>query len=135
MPRPGASAVVEDSVAGQLNAIEGTSRGLELVAGKWTILVVFELARESRRLSDLRRTILDASPKMLIHTLRKLESHGLVQRTVHPVVPPRVEYALTPMGRSLLEPLLVLCEWVDQNWPQMLAAANRHDGVAAEHEG
>jgi DNA-binding HxlR family transcriptional regulator len=110
-------------MAGQLSATEGTTRGLELVSGKWTILIVFALARAPRRLSDLQRTIVGASPKMLIQTLRKLERHGLIERTVHPVIPPKVEYALSPLGRSLLEPLLGLCHWVDDHWEQMQATA------------
>src|SRR5258706_4483946 len=87
---------LEDKVAGQLNAIEGTRQGLEVVSGKWTILVVFALKQEQRRLSDLQRMIEGISQKMLIQTLRKLEWYGLVERTVYPVVPPKVEYALTP---------------------------------------
>jgi DNA-binding HxlR family transcriptional regulator len=112
-------------MVGQLSAIEGTTRGLELVSGKWTILIVFAIARTPKRLSDLQRTIVGASPKMLIQTLRKLERHGLIERTVYPVVPPKVEYALSPLGRSLLEPLLVLCKWVDDHLAQMQTAAQR----------
>jgi DNA-binding HxlR family transcriptional regulator len=80
-------------MAGQLSAVEGTTLGLDLASGKWTILIVFPLAREPKRLRDLQRTIVGASPKMLIQTLRKLERHGLIERTVYPVVPPKVEYA------------------------------------------
>jgi DNA-binding HxlR family transcriptional regulator len=112
-------------MAGQLSAIEGTARGLELVSGKWTILIVFALTRAPKRLSDLQRTIVGASPKMLVQTLRKLERHGLIERTVYPVVPPKVEYALSPLGQSLLQPLLGLCEWVDDHWEQMQTAAQR----------
>lgn len=116
---------LEDKVAGQLNAIEGMRQGLEVVSGKWTILVVFALKQEQRRLSDLQRMIEGISQKMLIQTLRKLESYGLVERTVYPVVPPKVEYALTPLGFTLLEPLYAICHWTDDHWVQMQTAAQQ----------
>lgn len=114
-------------MAGHFDAVEGTSQGLELVSGKWTILVVFALRANRSRLSELQRTIEGISPRMLIQTLRKLERHGLVERVVHPVVPPKVEYSLTPLGLSLLEPLYELCRWTDDHWAQMRAAADRFD--------
>jgi DNA-binding HxlR family transcriptional regulator len=114
-----------NKVAGQLDAIEGTSQGLELVSGKWTILVVFALKQEARRLSDLQRMIEGISQKMLIQTLRKLECSGLVARTVYPVVPPKVEYALTPLGFTLLEPLYAICHWTDDHWEEMQTAAGQ----------
>jgi DNA-binding HxlR family transcriptional regulator len=110
-------------MAGHFNAIEGTQQGLELVSGKWTILVVFALKQEPRRLSELQRLIKGISQKMLIHTLRNLERYGLVERTVYPVVPPKVEYALTSLGNTLLEPLYALCHWTDDHWSEMQAAA------------
>ncbi|MBO0781703.1 MAG: helix-turn-helix transcriptional regulator [Ktedonobacteraceae bacterium] len=116
---------VEKKMAGQFNAIEGTSQGLELVSGKWTILVVFALKKKARRLSDLQRMIEGISQKMLIQTLRTLEYYGLVARTVYPVVPPKVEYALTPLGFTLLEPLYALCHWTDDHWGEMQAAARQ----------
>jgi DNA-binding HxlR family transcriptional regulator len=117
--------MLENKQAGQLNAIEGTSQGLELVSGKWTILVVFALQKEARRLSDLQQMIEGISQNMLIQTLRKLECYGLVARTVYPVVPPKVEYALTPLGFTLLEPLYALCHWTDDHWGEMQAAARQ----------
>jgi DNA-binding HxlR family transcriptional regulator len=116
---------MEKKMTGLFDAIEGTSQGLELISGKWTILVVFALKQEARRLSDLQRMIEGISQKMLIQTLRKLESYGLVTRTVYPVVPPKVEYALTPLGFTLLEPLYTLCHWTDDHWGEMQAAARQ----------
>lgn len=116
---------LESNVPGQLDAIEGTSQGLELVSGKWTILVVFALKQNPRRLSDLQRMIEGISQKMLIQTLRKLEYYGLVERTVYPVVPPKVEYALTALGFTLLEPLYAICHWTDNHWGEMQAAAQQ----------
>lgn len=119
-------------MAGQFDAVEGTSQGLELVSGKWTILVVFALRAKRSRLGELQRTIEGISPRMLVQTLRKLERHGLVERVVHPVVPPKVEYSLTPLGLSLLEPLCELCHWTDNHWAQMRAAADRFDARSVD---
>lgn len=115
----------EEQKSGQFNAVEGTRQGLELVSDKWTVLVVFALKDERRRLSDLQRMIEGISQKMLIQTLRKLERYGLVERTVYPVVPPKVEYALTPLGLTLLEPLYTICYWTADHWAQMQTAAQR----------
>ncbi|QBD79059.1 transcriptional regulator [Ktedonosporobacter rubrisoli] len=126
---------LEDKQGGQLNLIEGTRQGLELVSDKWTILIVFALKPGAKRLSDLQRGIEGISQKMLVQTLRKLERYGLVQRTVYPVVPPKVEYALTPLGETLLEPLYAICHWTDDHWREMQAAAlqfaekGRQDGA------
>jgi len=112
-------------MTGQFNAIEGTRQGLELVSDKWTVLVVFALKQGPGRLSTLQRMIEGSSQKMLIQTLRKLERYGLVERTVYPVVPPKVEYALTPLGFTLLEPLYTICHWTDDHWAEMQAAAQQ----------
>ncbi len=84
---------------------------IDLFARKWLLLVVYALMGGKRRLSELQRAIEGISQKMLIQTLRDLEDKGLVTRTVHPVVPPHVEYALTPVGESLHEPIQVMCRW------------------------
>lgn len=102
-----------------LSAVEGTTRGLELVSGKWTMLVVFELSTGPKRPSELHRAVPGVSPKVLTQTLRRLQEHRLARRTVHDTIPPQVEYALTDLGRSLLEPLLGLCRWVDAHWHEM----------------
>src|SRR4051812_32354698 len=83
----------------------GAQRVLERIATKWTALVIHVLARGTRRYSELQREVGGISQKMLTQTLRGLERDGLVERTVYPVVPPRVEYALTPLGQTLVEPL------------------------------
>ncbi|GCE50047.1 HxlR family transcriptional regulator [Thermosporothrix hazakensis] len=106
-----------------LDPIAGTRQGLELVSDKWTVLVIFALKQEKRRLSDLQRQIEGITQKVLIQTLRKLECYGLVKRTVYPVIPPKVEYSLTPLGETLLEPLYAICRWTDEHWQQMQAAA------------
>jgi DNA-binding HxlR family transcriptional regulator len=93
----------------------GSAHLLALLSDKWTIPVVHSLARGTRRFGELHREVGGVSQKMLTQCLRALERHGLVERTVYPVVPPKVEYALTPLGESLNEPLAALCRWVEKN--------------------
>src|ERR1700730_8850805 len=97
-------------------------QGLELVTDKWTALVMNALKGGTRRLSDLQREIEGVSQKMLIQTLRRMEEDGLVARTVYPVVPPRVEYTLTPLGETFLEPLANLCQWTIEHMPEVQEA-------------
>ena len=94
---------------------------LDRIADKWTALVIQVLARGTLRYAELRREIGGISQKMLTQTLRSLERDGLVQRTVHPVVPPKVEYALTRLGRTLIEPLHGLCRWSEKHLAELQA--------------
>ena len=84
---------------------------LDLIADKWTTLVIYLLSSGTKRYGELQREIGGISQKMLTQTLRKLEADGLVRRTVYPEVPPRTEYALTELGLTLKEPLGALCQW------------------------
>jgi DNA-binding HxlR family transcriptional regulator len=86
-------------------------QALELIADKWTALVVYALVDGPRRHGDLRRTVDGISQKMLTQTLRKMEAEGLIEREVRDRVPPHVEYSLTPLGRTLETPLVAICEW------------------------
>ncbi|MEV6061940.1 winged helix-turn-helix transcriptional regulator [Nocardia asteroides] len=92
-----------------------TREVLDHIAGKWTVLIVDALAGGTLRYTDLRRRIEGISQKMLTQTLRQLEHDGFVTRTVHPTVPPRVDYTLTDLGHSLREPIAALREWVEGN--------------------
>jgi DNA-binding HxlR family transcriptional regulator len=89
----------------------GSALVVSLLADKWTIPVIHALARGTRRTGELRRAVGRVSQKMLTQTLRALEQQGLIERTVYPVVPPRVEYRLTSLGESINRPLRSLCEW------------------------
>jgi DNA-binding HxlR family transcriptional regulator len=91
--------------------VVGTRSVLELLAGKWTIEILYLLAGGRRRYSEVYYEVGEISKKVLTRTLRTLEGHGLVKRTVHAEVPPRVEYSLTPLGWSLTEPLMTIYEW------------------------
>jgi DNA-binding HxlR family transcriptional regulator len=88
---------------------------LARVGDKWSILTVMNLAGGSKRFSELRRGIDGISQRMLTLTLRGLERDGFVARTVTPSIPPRVDYELTTLGRSLCEPVMALGGWVQAN--------------------
>jgi DNA-binding HxlR family transcriptional regulator len=97
---------------------------LDGIADKWTTLVIGILsdAPSPVRFGELRRGIQGISQKMLTQTLRDLERNGLVVRTVYAVIPPRVEYSLTPLGRTLDEPLRALAVWAQEHLPEVRAA-------------
>ena len=88
---------------------------LDRIGDKWTTLVLTALAAKPRRFNELRRAIGGISQRMLTLTLRGLERDGLVTRTVFPTIPPRVDYALTPLGSDLLNPVSALGEWATRN--------------------
>lgn len=98
------------------NQTSGVRRTLDIVADKWTALVILALTQDTKRYSELHRIIDGISQKMLTQTLRKLEQSGLIQRKVYPVVPPMVEYYLTPLGQTLIEPLKALCRWSSEHY-------------------
>ena len=89
----------------------GLEASLDVVGGKWKVLILWPLHPEPRRFGELRREVKGISEKMLIQQLRELEADGIVARTDFQEVPPRVEYALTEFGVSLAEALRPLCEW------------------------
>ncbi len=96
---------------------------LDRIGDRWSVLILLILA-DGRpvRFSVLKRRIGDISQRMLAQTLRRLEQDGLIVRTVHPTVPPQVDYALSPLGLSLRGPLGSLVAWADEKQPQILAA-------------
>ncbi|GCF11567.1 hypothetical protein KDI_51310 [Dictyobacter arantiisoli] len=99
-------------------------RALDLISDKWTSLIIYLLSDGPQRYTQLKRQIGGISQKMLTQTLRKLEEEGLVTRTVYPTAPPSVEYALTPLGETLLEPLVRLLEWAQTFGLQMRSPAS-----------
>lgn len=86
-------------------------RLLDVIGDKWKPIVLIILGKGMKRYGELQRCLPDVSKKMLTQTLRVLEGDGLLKRTVHAEVPPRVEYDLTALGRSFLEPVMALCRW------------------------
>ncbi|GAB4541939.1 MAG: hypothetical protein Tsb0014_34200 [Pleurocapsa sp.] len=100
---------------------------LEKIANKWTILIIYALTQRKKRYNELKQQIVGISSKMLIQNLRNLERTGLVERHIYPVVPPKVDYSLTPLGKSLAEPLAVLGEWAYQHINDVNAATEEYD--------
>jgi DNA-binding HxlR family transcriptional regulator len=95
-------------------------------------MIVVRLAQHTMRFGELRRDIGGISQKMLTQTLRGLERDGLVARRVHAAVPPRVEYSLTPLGRTLVEVLAQVKQWAEGNIEAILAAQQAFDAGASE---
>lgn len=114
----------------------GSQVVLGLLADKWTIPVLHALGRGTKRTGELKRELTGVSQKMLTQTLRALEAHAMIAREVYPVVPPRVEYSLTPLGRSLNEPLAELCAWVEAHGADLeRTIARRQSARARRTEG
>ena len=103
---------------------------LDRLADKWSLLVVELLGHDTLRFTELKRQIEGISQRMLTRTLRHLERDGLVTRTVHPVVPPRVDYELTPLGRSLLVAVGPLVTWTRAHRDTIEAARTAYDDAA-----
>jgi DNA-binding HxlR family transcriptional regulator len=103
---------------------------LDRIADKWSLLVIALLDRSTMRFGELRRNIDGVSQRMLTVTLRHLERDGLVSRTVHPVVPPRVDYALTPLGRTLHATIQSLVTWTEDHQHLIAAARAAYDARA-----
>ncbi|MCX5227977.1 helix-turn-helix domain-containing protein [Streptomyces sp. NPDC006553] len=104
---------------------------LDRVADKWSLLVIALLDRRVLRFTELKREIDGVSQRMLTVTLRQLERDGLVKRTVHPVVPPRVEYELTPLGGTLHTTIRALVTWTEQHQNEIAAAREEYDAREA----
>ena len=98
---------------------------------KWAVLVIMFLSKGPRRFNELKRVIGGISQRMLTLTLRELEREGLVTRTLFPTIPPRVDYELTDLGRSLQEPVMALGCWAIRNQPALEEARNRFDAQQA----
>lgn len=108
---------------------------LDRIADKWSLQVIALLDRRSLRFTELRRMIDGVSQRMLTRTLRHLERDGLVSRTVHATVPPRVDYALTPLGGTLHATIRALVTWTEEHQGEIAAARAAYDvRVAGEQE-
>jgi DNA-binding HxlR family transcriptional regulator len=103
---------------------------LDRIADKWSLLVICVLADGVHRFGELLREIDGISQRMLTLTLRQLEREGLVTRTVFPVVPPRVDYELTPLGSTLLDTIQTLVAWAGEHGNEIVAARAAYDARA-----
>lgn len=108
-----------------------TREVLDRVGDKWSVLVIVLLGQRTHRFNELHRTIEGISQRMLTLTVRALERDGLVNRTVYASVPPRVDYELTELGRTLLVPLEALNTWANAHREDIRVARERHDAETA----
>ena len=108
------------------------SRLLQRIGDKWSVLVVQTLGSGPMRFNELRRAIPTVSQRMLTLTLRNLERDGLVDRTVTATIPPRVDYELTELGRSLQKPICGLVQWSMDHVGEINEARERYDGAESE---
>ena len=105
---------------------------LDRVGDKWTMLALMALASRPRRFSELHRAMPDISKRMLTQTLRDLERDGLAEREVFPTKPPKVQYSLSPLGRSVLKPLAALVDWADDSYAAIRNAREKFDAASEE---
>jgi DNA-binding HxlR family transcriptional regulator len=114
-------------VTNVLNEHPYLRQALDLIADKWIVAVLYVLSGGTKRYGELQREIGEISQRMLTRTLRDLERNGLIKRQVYPVVPPMVEYSLTPLGETLNGVLKSLCDWSNQNFDSVEAARIEYD--------
>jgi len=122
------------ATARRFNAMTATCPSREVlahVADKWTVLILGVLTEDTTRFNELRRRVQGITQKVLTQTLRDLERLGFVSRKIYAEVPPRVEYSLTPLGRSLVRVLDNVREWADTHTGEVLAAQQRFERQAA----
>ena len=105
---------------------------LNLMGDKWTAVIVMVLREQPRRFNDIKRTVGKISQQMLTRALKTLERDGLVTRTVHPTVPPQVEYRLTDLGHSLSEPVIQLGVWAETHVEEIEKNRLSYDAAAGE---
>jgi DNA-binding HxlR family transcriptional regulator len=122
-----------DALPSVLNCDCPSQRVLELITRKWTALVIAVLAEGTHRYSALQNRIKGVSQKVLTETLRSLERDGLLKRTVHAAVPPKVEYSLTPLGRSLKKILVPVCRWAEEHLHEVEAFRRQTKSLAAKN--
>ena len=107
----------------------GLEAALEVVGGKWKVLILWGLHEQPRRFGELRRVVAGISEKMLIQHLKEMEADGIVTRHDYKEVPPRVEYAMTPFGFSLYDALKPLCEWGQRHMERIEASREEPEPV------
>ena len=117
---------------GNLFAAECPSREvLKHVTSRWGVLILVALRNGTHRFSDLRRKMGGVSEKMLAQSLQALEQDGFVNRVSRPVVPPHVEYSLTPLGEQISDKVAALADWIELNLPEVLATREERESRVA----
>jgi DNA-binding HxlR family transcriptional regulator len=107
---------------------------LQRIGDKWSILIVMTLARGPRRFNELKRLVDGISQRMLTLNLRGLEREGLISRKIFPTIPPKVEYALTDLGKTLCMHVIALGQWAEENFDAITAARAAFDGRNGEDD-
>ena len=121
-----APSLTEQMRSGNLFAEKCPSRDvLKHVTSRWGVLILVALQERTHRFSDLRRKMGGVSEKMLAQTLQWLEADGFVNRKSYPIVPPHVEYSLTPLGHEVAKKVAALADWIEGNLPQVMASRDR----------
>jgi DNA-binding HxlR family transcriptional regulator len=111
---------------GEVFAVQCPSREiLKHITSRWGVLVLVALREGTHRFSELRRKVGEVSEKMLAQTLQQLEQDGFINRVSHPVVPPHVEYSLTPLGEGVGQQVEALTDWIEINLPQIMQAQQK----------
>jgi DNA-binding HxlR family transcriptional regulator len=122
---------MKESVVANAGFTCGLDVALSIMGGKWKPLVLFHLQHGPRRFGELRRLIVGISEKVLIQQLRELAEDGIIERTDHHEVPPRVDYAMTAFGETLAQALMPLCAWGDRHRPVIEDLARSREERAA----
>ena len=112
----------------------GLEAALVVVGGKWKPLILFHLSSGKRLFGELRRLVCGVSEKMLIQQLRELQADGIIERIDFREIPPKVEYSITPLGTTLAQALLPLCEWGTRHSPAIEAIGRRRAAAGVEPE-
>lgn len=107
----------------------GVEAAIELISGKWKVLILYFLSFETLRYGELKRRVPGVSHKMLTAQLKEMHADGLVARFDHGEIPPRVDYSLTPFGRSLATSLAPLCAWGDKHSAKIGGIVDRRDAA------
>ncbi|MCU7367637.1 helix-turn-helix transcriptional regulator [Pantoea stewartii] len=113
--------------APETEGCQATREILNRIGDKWSLYIIASLANGKQRFNQLRRSIDGISQRMLTLTLRGLERDGLISRTVYPTIPPRVDYELTDLGRSLSEPVMALVNWANNNRSAIAESRQHYD--------
>jgi DNA-binding HxlR family transcriptional regulator len=125
--KPEHSKVTRETIKHQSEDCRGVSAVLARVGDKWSVLIIMLLGDGPKRFNEIKRMVGGISQRMLTLTLRGLERDGLVTRTVFPTIPPRVDYELTNLGRSLWKPVEALGSWAREHLTEIDAAKRRFD--------
>ncbi|WP_224981647.1 winged helix-turn-helix transcriptional regulator [Geomonas agri] len=133
MSEPEVVSLSDQMRRGELFCVQCPSREiLKHVTSQWGVLVLVALMEKTHRFSELRRKVGGVSEKMLAQTLQYLERDGFVDRVSFPVVPPHVEYSLTPLGRAIGEKVESLADWIESNLPSIMAVQRKADPELGE---